>query len=59
MNAIGALLLTGGLFFAAQGAGWIVWPPDSFMVERREWIGYGLAIASVGLAMVWKSQRKG
>ena len=59
MNAIGALLLTGGLFFAAQGAGWVAWPADSFMVDRREWVSYGAAMAAVGLALLSKSRRKG
>jgi membrane protein DedA with SNARE-associated domain len=58
MNAIGALLLTAGLIFAAQGAGWIHWPPESFMVDRREWIGYGLAVAAAGLVLLWQSRRR-
>ncbi len=57
MNAVGALLLTAGLFFAAQGAGWVQWPPESFMVEQRQWIGYGLALAAIGAALIWKSRR--
>jgi hypothetical protein len=57
MNAIGALLLTAGLIFAAQGAGIINWPPESFMVEQRQWIGYGLALAAIGAALIWKSRR--
>ena len=59
MNAIGALLLTAGLIFAAQGAGWIHWPPESFMVDRRDWVSYGAAMAAVGLALLSKSRRKG
>jgi membrane protein DedA with SNARE-associated domain len=58
MNAIGALLLTAGLLFTAQGAGWIHWPPESVMLDRREWIYYGLAVAAAGLALLWKSHRR-
>jgi hypothetical protein len=58
MNAIGALLLTAGLFFAAQGAGLVEWPPESFMVEQRQWIGYGLGIAALGLGLLWQSRRR-
>lgn len=58
MNAIGALLLTAGLIFAAQGAGLIAWPADSVMLGRREWVGYGLAIAGLGAVLLWLSRRK-
>jgi hypothetical protein len=57
MNAIGALLLTAGLIFAAQGAGWITWPADSVMLGRREWISYGLSIAIAGVTLLWISRR--
>jgi hypothetical protein len=33
----------------AQGAGYIRWPPESFMVSQTRWIYYGGAIALVGL----------
>jgi hypothetical protein len=57
VKILGAILLVCGLFFAAQGAGWIAWPPESFMVSRSPWIGYGLAIAAAGLALTWAAGR--
>ena len=32
---VGVLLLIPGLFFAAQGAGIIMWPADSFMLANH------------------------
>jgi hypothetical protein len=58
-RAAGALLLVAGLFFAAQGAGWIAWPAESFMVSRSPWIGYGLAIAATGAVLVWAGRKWG
>jgi hypothetical protein len=46
---IGIIILAAGLFFMAQGAGYIRWPPESFMVSQTRWIYYGGAIALVGL----------
>ncbi len=56
-RVIAGILLAAGLFFAAQGAGWIAWPPESFMVNRSPWIGYGLAIAAAGAALLWWGKR--
>ena len=58
MNGLGALLLTAGLVFAAQGAGWINWPEGSFMIGRREWISYGMASAIAGVTLLWLSRKK-
>ncbi len=54
---IGALLLLSGLFFAAQGAGYIQWPARSFMVDERSWIYYGAAIALAGVVLFVVSRR--
>ena len=59
MKAAGLVLLISGLFFAAQGAGWIAWPPESFMVSRSPWIFYGLGIAAAGAALIWISTKRG
>lgn len=59
MKAVGLVLLISGLFFAAQGAGWIAWPPESFMVSRSPWIGYGLGIAAAGTALIWTATKRG
>jgi hypothetical protein len=54
---VGVLLLLSGLFFAAQGAGYIQWPARSFMVDERNWIYYGALIALVGVVLLIASRR--
>jgi hypothetical protein len=48
---IGIVILAAGLFFMGQGAGYIRWPAESFMVSQTRWIYYGGAIALVGLLL--------
>ena len=59
---VGALAVIAGLFFAAQGMGWIMWPAESFMLARGEWVTRGLLLAAVGLllalrATVWRRRQ--
>lgn len=54
---IGIIILAAGLFFMAQGAGYIRWPAESFMVSATRWIYYGGAIALVGFLIVLIAQR--
>jgi hypothetical protein len=55
---LGVVGLIGGLLFAGQGAGIIPWPETSFMVNRVEWILYGLIIAGVGLILIGIGARR-
>ncbi|MBI1401740.1 MAG: hypothetical protein GC147_00820 [Porphyrobacter sp.] len=52
LKAIGALLVAFGGIWALQGLGWLGWPADSFMLDRREWALYGLLTAGAGAALV-------
>lgn len=56
--AVGCGLIALGLVWAGQGAGYILWPPSSFMLRQTEWIFYGAttALAGAGIALyaVWK-----
>ena len=54
---IGIVILAAGLFFMAQGAGYIRWPAESFMVSQSRWIYYGGGIALVGLLIVLIARR--
>ena len=54
---IGIVILAAGLFFMAQGAGYICWPAESFMVSQTRWIYYGGTIALVGLLIVLVARR--
>lgn len=52
---VGLVTMVAGLFFAAQGMGWIMWPAQSFMLAQGEWVVRGLLIALVGLLLVLRS----
>lgn len=52
-----ALWLAGGLF-ALQGAGVVMWPAESFMLRQQSWVGYGIAIALAGLALIALARRR-
>ncbi|MFY9692995.1 MAG: hypothetical protein WA776_20960 [Xanthobacteraceae bacterium] len=54
---IGIIVLAAGLFFMAQGVGYIRWPAESFMISETRWIYYGGAIALAGLLIVLMARR--
>lgn len=54
---VGLLLLLSGLIWAAQGAGIFPYPRESFMVGARPWIGYGVATAMLGAALIIVSRK--
>lgn len=53
----GVLLFVAGLIWAAQGAGWFPYPAESFMINQRPWIYYGLGTAVVGVILIVVSRR--
>jgi hypothetical protein len=55
--ALGLVLAVCGLLFALQGAGIVRWPAESFMVDTRDWIGYGIAIAALGIGLMLAARR--
>jgi len=54
---IGIVVAAAGLFFMAQGAGYIRWPAESFMISQTRWVYYGGAIALAGLLLVLIARR--
>ena len=56
---VGAAALLAGLFFAAQGSGYIPWPRDSFMVSDVHWVTYGALIAAAGLLAILLARPRG
>lgn len=50
---MGALMVFNGLFWALQGLGIIMWPPESFMLADRAWTLYGLIFAALGFGLIW------
>jgi hypothetical protein len=59
-----ALLLVGcvavlvGLLWIGQGTGFVRWPASSFMIDERQWVWYGVALAIIGAALVVYSRRR-
>ncbi|HEY1836247.1 MAG: hypothetical protein WBQ17_14905 [Rhizomicrobium sp.] len=59
---LGIVVLLAGLFWAAQGYGFVQWPPHApgrfTMVGDMHWVYYGLATAVVGLLIVLFARRR-
>jgi uncharacterized membrane protein len=53
----GFLALAIGLLWIGQGTGAIKWPPSSFMISQIQWAGYGIALAALGLILIWQGNR--
>ena len=57
MSVAGVIAIGAGLLWAAQGAGYVTWPSESFMINNTQWIYYGLATAAGGVVLVALSRR--
>ncbi len=58
---IGIVILAFGVLFTLQGAGVVQWPPESFMINQRDWIERGVVVALIGLALIltaWRIRQK-
>ncbi len=53
---IAALLM--GLLWMGQGAGLIMWPASSFMLEQKVWILWGGVLALAGAGLLVLAQRR-
>ncbi len=54
---VGVLSLAIGGLWIGQGAGYIAWPSESFMINQSEWAYYGAALAAFGLVLIAVSKR--
>jgi uncharacterized membrane protein len=54
---VGFLALAIGLLWIGQGTGAVKWPQSSFMINQIEWAGYGVALAALGLILIWQGKR--
>ncbi len=52
LTAIGLAAVLIGLVWMGQGSGYFPYPASSFMIDQRPWIGYGAALAVVGVVLV-------
>jgi hypothetical protein len=53
---VGLFALAVGLLWIGQGTGVIDWPQSSFMIKQIQWAGYGVALATLGLILIWQSK---
>ncbi|MBI5132283.1 MAG: hypothetical protein HZA66_22810 [Rhodopseudomonas palustris] len=54
---IGSLAVLMGLVWTGQGAGWIQWPEQSFMINQSQWMWYGASTAFGGLMLILISRK--
>jgi hypothetical protein len=54
---VGFVALAIGLLWIGQGTGAIKWPEQSFMISQIQWAGYGMALAALGLILIWQGKR--
>jgi hypothetical protein len=54
---LGVLVTAFGVLFALQGAGFVRWPAESFMIGTHRWIEYGIVIAMIGVGLMMAANR--
>jgi hypothetical protein len=54
---LGILAFLVGLLWIGQGTGTVNWPASSFMIRQVEWAYFGIALAIVGLVLIWRARR--
>ena len=60
LTILGVLLILAGGLWALQGAGLVMWPASSFMLQQQSWVTYGLVTALAGaLLIAWGRRRRG
>ena len=55
---LGVLAILIGVLWMGLGSGLVPWPKQSFMIDQRPWIWWGLLLAVVGVAVVALSRRR-
>jgi hypothetical protein len=58
LTLLGLIMILSGLLWAAQGAGIFPYPAQSFMIDSRPWIGWGLLMAAAGAVVLWAARRR-
>jgi hypothetical protein len=53
----GLIVLGFGTLFTLQGAGIVQWPPQSMMINQRDWIERGVVVVLIGLALILTAWR--
>ena len=47
-----------GALWTLQGLGFVAWPPDSFMIGKRQWAYIGVLAMAAGVILVWILQKR-
>jgi hypothetical protein len=55
---IGVIAILMGLLWIGQGTGYVMWPRSSFMLQQTQWTYYGVALAVIGLIVIFWSRRR-
>jgi hypothetical protein len=58
LAVLGVVMIASGLLWAAQGSGLFPYPAQSFMIDARPWIGWGLLMAVAGGLVLRASRRR-
>lgn len=58
VTVLGVLLIVAGGLWALQGAGVVMWPASSFMLQDQNWVTYGIATALIGVALIALGRRR-
>lgn len=59
LTLLGILLVLAGALWALQGAGLVMWPASSFMLQQQSWVSYGIVTALVGAALIALARARG
>ncbi len=58
IRVVGVMLVAAGILFAAQGASYVHWPAESFMLDQRVWVGRGFFLMLIGAALIITARRR-
>lgn len=58
LRVLGIAALLMGLLWMGQGAGLIMWPASSFMLEQKIWILWGGVLALIGAGLLTLAKRR-
>lgn len=58
LTVLGILLILAGGLWALQGAGLVMWPASSFMLQQQSWVTYGIATALLGVMLIALGRRR-
>jgi uncharacterized membrane protein len=57
LSFLGVLLVLAGALWALQGAGIVMWPASSFMLQQQSWVTYGIVTILIGIALIALARR--